>query len=249
MKKIEYSIKNKLLLLCLSLGLTGFVTAAADDNEIWLQQSGDNLTLDFTQKGYGNKVGGDDFSSSAIDMILTGGTNSFTLLQDGDANKLYGPFIADNSTVDLTFTGDSNSMDWNVGYVGSADNLNMLGTITGSSNTFDIDVGYDASAEYLNWDLSLSGSSNVFTTKIDSDNAVWNWTITGSSNDINTNQSDASDNSITATLTGSTNDIDIIQKSGSDVGCPSGSLCSGIIDVSFVTSNADIDIVQKDSAD
>jgi hypothetical protein len=223
MKKIEYSIKNKLLLLCLSLGLTGFVTAAADDNEIWLQQSGDNLTLDFTQKGYGNKVGGDDFSSSAIDMILTGGTNSFTLLQDGDANKLYGPFIADNSTVDLTFTGDSNSMDWNVGYVGSADNLNMLGTIT--------------------------GSSNVFTTKIDSDNAVWNWTITGSSNDINTNQSDASDNSITATLTGSTNDIDIIQKSGSDAGCPSGSLCSGIIDVSFVTSNADIDIVQKDSAD
>ena len=242
-------MKNKLLLLCLSLGLTGFVFAGADDNEVWIQQSGDNLTLNITQKGYGNKLGGDDFSGSSIDMILTGATNSLTLLQDGDSNKLYGPFIADSSTVNLTFTGDSNSMDWNVGYQGSADNLNMLGTVTGSSNTFDIDVGYDASAEYLNWDLTLNGSSNVFTTKVDSDNAVWNWTITGSSNDVNTNQSDATDNSITAVLTGSTNDIDIIQKSGSDSGCPSGQSCSGIIDVSFVTSNANIDIVQKDSND
>jgi len=242
-------MKNKLLLLCLSLGLTGIVSAAADDNEIWLQQSGDNLILNFTQKGYGNKVGGDDFSGTSIDMILTGATNSLTLLQDGDANKLFGPFIADNATVDLTFTGDSNSMDWNVGYVGSADYLDMLGTVTGSSNTFDIDIGYDASAEYLNWDLTLSGSSNVFTTKIDSDNAVWDWTITGSSNDINTIQADATDNSIIAVLTGSTNDIDITQQSGSDAGCPAGSSCSGIIDVSFVTSNANIDIVQKDSTD
>ena len=93
-----------------------------------------------------------------------------------------------------------------------------------------------------------AGDSNVFTTKIDSDNAVWNWTITGSSNDINTNQSDATDNKITAVLTGSTNDIDIIQKSGT-TGCPSGQSCSGIIDVSFVTSNANIDIVQKDSGE
>ena len=125
----------------------------------------------------------------------------------------------------------------------------MLGTVTGSSNTFDIDVGYEASAEYLNWDLVTTGSSNVFTTKIDSDNAVWNWTVTGSTNDINTLQADATDNSITAVLTGSSNDIDIIQKSGSDTGCPTGQSCSGIIDVSFVTSNANIDIVQKDDND
>ena len=243
-------MKNKLFItLCLSLGLTGIVSAAADDNEIWLQQSGDNLVLNFTQRGYGNKVGGDDFSGTSIDMILTGATNSLTLLQDGDNNKLFGPFIADTSTVDLTFTGDSNSMDWNVGYVGSADNLNMLGVITGDSNTFDIDVGYEASAEYLNWDLALTGSSNVFTTKIDSDNAKWDWTVTGSSNDINTIMADATDNSLTAVLTGSSNDIDIVQKSGSDTGCPSGSSCSGIIDVSFVTSNANIDIVQKDDND
>jgi hypothetical protein len=95
----------------------------------------------------------------------------------------------------------------------------------------------------------LTGSSNVFTTKIDSDNAKWDWTVTGSSNDINTLMADATDNSLTAVLTGSSNDIDIIQKSGSDTGCPSGSACSGIIDVSFVTSNANIDIIQQDDND
>lgn len=233
----------------LTLGLSSNAFAAADDNEIWLQQSGTALILDITQKGYANKIGGDDFSGSAIDMILTGATNSLTVLQYGDANKLYGPFIADLSTVNLSFTGNSNVMDWNVGYQGSADSLNMLGVITGDSNTFDIDIGYDASAEYLNWDLSLTGSSNVFTTKIDSDNAKWDWTVSGSSNDINTIMADASDNSLTAVLTGSSNDIDIVQKSGSDTGCPAGSSCSGIIDVSFVTSNANIDIVQQDDND
>ena len=231
----------------LTLGMTTpALFAGDDDNEIWLQQSGTGLVLNFTQKGYGNKVGGDDFSGTSIDMVLTGASNTFTLVQFGDSNKLYGPMLADSATINLTFTGNSNSMDWNVGYQGSADNLNMLGDVTGDSNTFDIDIGYNASAEYLNWDLDVDGSSNVFTTKVDSDNAVWNWTVTGSSNDINTNQLDATDNKITAVVTGSSNDIDIIQKSGSDTGCPSGQSCSGIIDVSFVTSNGNIDIVQKD---
>lgn len=242
-------MKNKLLLIMLTLGLLpATVFAGADDNEIWLNQSGTGLILNFTQKGYGNKVGLDDFSGTSADMVLTGASNNFTLIQYGDANKLFGPMIADSATINLTFTGNSNSMDWNIGQ-NSADSLNMLSAVTGSSNTWNIDIGAAASAEYLNYDLVVGGSSNIFTTVVDSDNAVWNWTITGSTNDVNTNQSDATDNSITAVLTGSGNDIDIIQKSGSDTGCPSGQSCSGIIDVTFVTSNGNIDIVQKDDND
>lgn len=244
-------MKNKLLLIMLTLGISIPATlfAGDDDNEIWLNQSGTGLVLDFTQKGYGNKVGLDDFSGTSADMVLTGASNTFTLVQFGDSNKLYGPMLADSATLNLTYTGNSNEADWNIGYQGSADNINMLSAVTGDSNTFDIDIGYAASAEYLNYDLVVSGSSNVFTTVVDSDNAVWNWTVTGSTNDINTNQSDATDNSITAILTGSGNDIDIIQKSGSDTGCPTGQSCSGIIDVTFVTSNGNIDIVQKDDND
>jgi len=241
-------MKNRLLLIMLTLGLSTTAFAGADDNEIWLNQSGTGLVLDFTQKGYGNKVGLDDFSGTSADMVLTGASNTFTLVQFGDSNKLYGPMIADSATINLTFTGNSNVMDWNIGQ-NSADSLNMLSAVTGDSNTWNIDIGAAASAEYLNYDLVVTGSSNIFTTVVDSDNAIWNWTVTGSSNDINTNQSDATDNSITAILTGSSNDIDIIQKSGSDTGCPSGQSCSGIIDVTFVTSNANIDIVQKDDND
>jgi hypothetical protein len=243
-------MKNKFIsLIMLTLGLLpATLYAGADDNEIWLNQSGTGLVLNFTQKGYGNKVGLDDFSGTSADMVLTGASNTFTLIQYGDTNKLFGPMIADSATINLTFTGDSNSMDWNIGQ-NSADNINMLSAVTGSSNTWNIDIGANASAEYLNYDLVVGGSSNIFTTVVDSDNAVWNWTITGSTNDVNTNQSDATDNSITAVLTGSGNDIDIIQKSGSDTGCPSGQSCSGIIDVTFVTSNGNIDIVQKDDND
>ena len=242
-------MKNKLLLIMLTLGLLpATLYAGADDNEIWLNQSGTGLVLNFTQKGYGNKVGLDDFSGTSADMVLTGASNTFTLIQYGDSNKLYGPMIADSATINLTFTGNSNAMDWNIGQ-NSADSLNMLSAVTGDSNAWNIDIGANASAEYLNYDLVVSGSSNIFTTVVDSDNAVWNWTVTGASNDINTNQSDATDNSITAILTGSSNDIDIIQKSGSDTGCPNGQSCSGIIDVTFVTSNANIDIVQKDDND
>jgi hypothetical protein len=243
-------MKNKFIsLIMLTLGLLpATLYAGTDDNEIWLNQSGTGLVLNFTQKGYGNKVGLDDFSGTSADMVLTGASNTFTLIQYGDTNKLFGPMIADSATINLTFTGDSNSMDWNIGQ-NSADNINMLSAVTGSSNTWNIDIGANASAEYLNYDLVVGGSSNIFTTVVDSDNAVWNWTITGSTNDVNTNQSDATDNSITAVLTGSGNDIDIIQKSGSDTGCPSGQSCSGIIDVTFVTSNGNIDIVQKDDND
>ena len=243
-------MKNKFIsLIMLTLGLLpATLYAGTDDNEIWLNQSGTGLVLNFTQKGYGNKVGLDDFSGTSADMVLTGASNTFTLIQYGDTNKLFGPMIADSATINLTFTGDSNSMDWNIGQ-NSADNINMLSAVTGSSNTWNIDIGANASAEYLNYDLVVGGSSNIFTTVVDSDNAVWNWTITGSTNDVNTNQSDATDNSITAVLTGSGNDIDIIQQSGSDTGCPSGQSCSGIIDVTFVTSNGNIDIVQKDDND
>ena len=41
-------MKNKLLLIMLTLGLSSNAFAAADDNEIWLQQSGTALTLNLS---------------------------------------------------------------------------------------------------------------------------------------------------------------------------------------------------------
>ena len=61
---------------------------ADDDNEIFLQQSGDIIfTLTIDQVGYGNKFGGTIVNGSvATDMILTGSNITFNLDQIG--NKL-----------------------------------------------------------------------------------------------------------------------------------------------------------------
>ena len=219
---------------------------ATDDNEINIDQEGDTLTLYIDQYGYGNKMGLDNFASDSSAMVITGSTLTFNIDQIGNENLLYGPFIADTSTITLEWTGDSNVWDWNVGYQGSADDMNMVSDITGDSNQMNLDVGYFASAERLDFDLTVIGDSNVFDVDIDVDDAVWNTSVTGGSNNINTLQKDGAEHEINLTHVGSGADIDINQISGT---CPTGiSTCNGIITLDIDSENATIQINQKDSA-
>ena len=171
---------NKYILGLVLLFSTSLAFAqATDDNEINIDQEGDTLTLYIDQYGYGNKIGLNDFSSSSSPMVITGSTLNFNIDQIGNENLLYGKFIADTSTIVLSWTGDSNVWDWDVGYQGSADDANINSDITGDSNTMDFDLGYNASAERLDFDLAVIGDSNVFDVDIDVDDAVWNFDITG----------------------------------------------------------------------
>ena len=89
--------------------------ADATDNEIFLQQSGDTLTLTIDQIGYGNKFCGTISSGAcASDMMITGSNITFNLDQLGNSNQLYGPIVLSSSTIDMVFTGDSNIFDWNI---------------------------------------------------------------------------------------------------------------------------------------
>ena len=219
---------------------------ADDDNEIFLQQSGDNLTLTIDQVGYGNKFGGTIASGSvATDMILTGSNITFNLDQIGNSNQLFGPAILDSSTIDMTFTGDSNVFDWNIGYIGDADNSDIDVTVTGDSNTWDFDQGYAASANYLNFDLTLVGDSNDFFIDIDSDQAKWEMEVTGDSNNIDTKQLDASDHELKVVHTGDSINMDVIMQSGS---C-GNKTCPGKIDLQLSSDNATVTINQKDTSD
>jgi hypothetical protein len=237
---------KKLLGLSLVL-ISGFAFAqATDDNEVNIEQVGDTLTLYIDQYGYGNKIGADDFSSSSSAMVITGSTLNFNIDQIGNQNLLFGPLTADSSTYNLLFTGDSNKWDWNIGYVGSSDSTAMDVSITGDSNIMDFDQGYNASAERLDFDLTIIGDSNVFDVDIDVDDAIWNFDITGGSNNINTMQKDGGEQEINLTLDGSSADIDINQLSGT---CPTGvSTCNGIITLDVDSENATIQINQKDSS-
>ena len=238
---------NKYILGLVLLFSTSLAFAqATDDNEINIDQEGDTLTLYIDQYGYGNKIGLNDFSSSSSPMVITGSTLNFNIDQIGNENLLYGKFIADSSTVVLSWTGDSNVWDWDVGYIGSADDANINSDITGDSNTMDFDLGYNASAERLDFDLAVIGDSNVFDVDIDVDDAVWNFDITGGSNNINTLQKDGAEHEINLTHVGSSADIDINQISGT---CPTGiSTCNGIITLDIDSENATIQINQKDAS-
>ena len=241
-------MKHKIIglsLLCAFLSFEAFAQAT-DDNEINIDQTGDTLTLYIDQYGYGNKIGLDDFSSSSSPMAITGTSLNINIDQIGNENLLFGSIAADSSTYNLLFTGDSNSWDWNIGYVGSSDSSAIDVDFTGDSNTMDFDQGYNASAERLDLDLTVLGDTNIFDVDIDVDDAVWNFDITGGSNNINTMQKDGGEQEINLTLSGDSADIDINQLSGT---CPTGvSTCNGIITLDVTSDNATIQINQKDSS-
>ena len=222
------------------------IAQATDDNEININQTGDTLTLFIDQYGYGNKIGLDDFSSSSSPMSVTGTSLNINIDQVGNENLLFGTIAADSSTYNLLFTGDSNSWDWNIGYIGSSDASAIDVDITGDSNVMDFDQGYNASAERLYLDLTVLGNTNIFDVDIDVDDAIWNVDVTGASNNINTMQKDGGEQEINLTLSGDSADIDINQMSGT---CPQGvTTCNGIITLDVTSDNATIQINQKDSS-
>ena len=61
------------------------VDTASADNEVLIDQIGDNLTLTVLQAGYGNSLSGDTSQSS--DLTLTGTSLIIDLIQDGNMNE------------------------------------------------------------------------------------------------------------------------------------------------------------------
>jgi hypothetical protein len=241
---------------------------SADDNEVLLDQDGDNLVLTILQAGYGNTLSGDATQSS--DLVLTGSSLILDLIQDGNNNDFFGTLILDgsgSSVLDFYMIGDGNIWDINAPGTQSADNADMLSSITGSNNLFDIGIGESASAENLNFDLTIIGSGNDFDTSftnskvwatgsgtnstgtstmvgilVDSDNAIWNFEITGDDNELATKQSGNSGHSLTADITGSDGDFQFTQ----DMTTTCTSACNGVINVEIDSENASVSIKQTD---
>lgn len=229
------------------LMLTSFAWgAASDDNEINIDQTGNTLTLYIDQVGYGNKIGLNNFETSSAATPITGTSLTFNIDQLGNENLLYGTLTANSSTYNLSWTGDSNVLDYLIGDTGSSDSTTMDITMTGDSNTIDFDQGSVASSERLDFDLSVLGSTNVFDIDIETDDVTWNWDITGDDNNIKSLQNDGFYQTQTVEFDGDNADIDINQLSGT---CPTGiNTCKGIITLDITSDNAVIQINQKDTA-
>jgi hypothetical protein len=240
---------KKLISLLFIIMLSTHISAESDDNEIMITQTGDTFILYIDQIGFGNKIGLDNFSGgTGSNMTITGATLEFDIDMIGDQNKLFGPVVATNSTYDILLTGDSNSIDWNIGYIGSSTYSDYDFSVTGDNNIFDLDQGYAFSAERLDADVTVLGSGNNFDIDWEADDLTFTLDIDGIDNDINTLQKDGAYSKIVFTLDGDDANVDINQLTGTCVG---GSPCaSPISNINLdVTSNdAVIQINQKDSS-
>ena len=210
---LGYIILGMFLLLPLS--------AQAQDNEVYINQSGNNFDLTILQAGYDNKI---DFS--------VGGTNNVVdLLQQGNGGyigytSVWGSGLAWGGDLD----GDYNNLNivqtCNQGSSCGGDRFEFH--IAGNSNDVDFYQGYriDADGTLHSIDdyeygghftrLDIHGSNNKFLGSQRSNNSGHEHSnitnIYGSNNDVYTRQESNQDKTLNLTINNSNNDVDMIQK-------------------------------------
>jgi len=135
--------KNAMFVMLGLLGMSNFVAADANDNEIWIAQTGNNVELTLRQIGAGNKYGGDDFSGSSIDMTMTVSDTYFDILLDGDYNKMFGTVVTTGSTINNFITGNYNTWNQKIGVANTASTLAIDSAITGNTNSIVFRAGND----------------------------------------------------------------------------------------------------------
>ena len=170
-----------LIALFLSVGLLA-------DNEIYIDQTGNNASIDLEQLGSTNIIGGDDaVAGTMTKAVLNGLTMTLDINQIGSSNKfLTDGILGDSFTGFFEFDGDSNEWDFSMDTTGlnTADGNDINIDVTGSFNLADIDIAEVSGASYLDIDWIIDGDSNDAEVDIDADYATMYMDILGDSNDL-----------------------------------------------------------------
>ena len=151
----------------LPLLLVGFLYA---DNEIYIDQSGNNANIDLEQLGSSNIIGGTDAVAGTMTALDLDGLNlTLDINQIGSSNQFLGDILGDNITGFFEFDGDSNIFDIQVDPTDTygADSGDYNVDVTGSSNEFTLDVATNALASTLDLDWIINGDSNTLDFGID----------------------------------------------------------------------------------
>jgi len=224
-----------------------FSISVLADNEIYVDQSGSNASIDLEQLGSSNLIGGTSAVSGTMTALdLDGASMTLDINQIGSSNIFRSDAIdGGNFTGFFEFEGDSNVWDLLLNSTGliTADYVDLNIDVTGSSNEADIKLAEDADTSYLNLDWIITGDSNIFDFDIDYENAVNYMDVNGSSNTINFTASGYSGNTASDSgyfnldLDGSSNTLNIIQSS---------TLARDWLSIITNTSNSNICVVQSD---
>jgi|TARA_R110002167_G_scaffold350894_1_gene563274 hypothetical protein len=208
-------------------------------NDIYVTQSGANLTLDVLQDGENNTIG-----SSGTASTSTGATTNLNIDQVGGSNVITYQINGASYTGVINLAGDSNDVDLNCDSTGgnsSCGSVNAVINFTGSSNDIDLDIGQTSDAASADVDIvGQSGSdSNTVAATIDGTSAILTITIDGDTNnyliDIDGN-GDVNGHTLVHSHTGSIADVDITQSGVND----------NIINLTTSGDNHTIGIIQRD---
>jgi hypothetical protein len=148
--------------------MSNAIAGDANDNEIFIAQTGNNVELTIRQIGAGNKYGGDNFSGTSIDMTMTVSDSYLDLLLDGDYNKMFGTIATTGSTINNFITGDYNLWNQKIGVANTADTITIDSAITGSTNSVVFRAG------------NADDTYNISTPLWNQSNAEAFWTVSGS---------------------------------------------------------------------
>ena len=145
----------------LPLLLVGFLYA---DNEVYIDQSGNNANIDVEQLGSSNIIGGLNAATGNMTPLDLDGLNlTLDINQIGSSNKFLGDILGDGITGFFEFDGDSNDFTIQVDPTDTygADDGDFNVDVTGSSNDFTLDIGTTALASTLDLDWVIQGDSNT----------------------------------------------------------------------------------------
>jgi len=207
-------------------------------NDIYIQQSGDNLDLDITQDGQ-NNVAGD----STTAMSLTGNAMTFSISQVGDSNVIEATINGATYTGNINLTGGLNTVDLDCA-AGNCDTVSMSIDVTGDSADVTVDLGSTAdSSDYVGTIDITSAASETFTLTVnaaaaDADIDISNasGTVGNTSSYTQTGDGDTNGHSLTHSHTGD----------GAVINMSQSGIYDNTIDVTTSGDNATIDITQTD---
>ena len=226
---------NKIIKMLL---LSWLCLTPAVANDIYIQQSGDNLDLDITQDGQNNQAG-----NSTTAMSLTGDTMTFSISQVGDSNVIEALINGTTYTGNINLTGGLNTVDLDCA-ASNCDTVSMSIDVTGDSADVTVNLGSTAdSSDYVGTIDITSAAAETFTLTVnaaaaDADIDITNslGTVGNTSSYTQTGDGDTNGHSLTHSHTG---DGGVINMSQSGI-------YDNTIDVTTSGDNAAIDITQTD---
>ena len=214
------------------------VAGTAMANDIYIQQSGDNLDLDITQDGQNNQAG-----NSTTAMSLTGDSMTFSISQVGDSNVIEATINGATYTGNINLTGGLNTVDLDCAS-SNCDTVSMSIDVTGDSADVTVNLGSTADAsDYVGTIDITSAASETFTLTVnaaaaDADIDITNslGTVGNTSTYTQSGDGDLNGHSLTHSHTGD----------GAVINMSQSGIYDNKINVTTSGDNATIDIIQTD---